>query len=144
MKVYLDNCSLQRPLDDQMQLRVEQETGAIIEILRLCETGNLTLVSSDILQFEIDAISDLERRETALGILKVAQETVHTDSKIESRAQDFIKGGIKPFDALHLASAEAGQSDYFCTCDDNFLKKAKAVSDLQTKAVSPLELIMEI
>lgn len=43
-------------------------------------------------------------------------------------------------DALHLALAEAAGEDYFCTCDDKFLKKAKAMTDLKTKAVSPIEL----
>ena len=40
-----------------------------------------------------------------------------------------------------LASAEEAEADYFCTCDDKFLRKAKAISDLKVKAVSPLELI---
>jgi predicted nucleic acid-binding protein len=31
--------------------------------------------------------------------------------------------GIKPLDALHLASAESGKADYFCTCDDKIIKK---------------------
>ena len=52
--------------------------------------------------------------------------------------------GIKPLDALHLASAEEAQAVYFCTCDDKFLNRAKAVNDLKTKAVSPVELIEEI
>lgn len=144
MRIYLDNCSLQRPLDNQTQSRIEQETKAVIEILTLCETGSLTIISSDVLQLEIDAISDLERRETALGILRIAEENVQTDSEIENRAQNLVKTGIKPLDALHLASAEAGKADYFCTCDDKLLKKAKAKSDLKLKAISPLELIKEI
>lgn len=144
MRIYLDNCSLQRPLDDQAQPRIEQETEAVIEILLLCETGNLTLISSEVLQTEIDAIFDLERRETSLEILRIAQENVLTDSKIKRRTQEFVEFGIKPLDALHLASAEAGQADYFCTCDDKLLKKAKSQNDLKIKAVSPLELIREI
>jgi predicted nucleic acid-binding protein len=47
-------------------------------------------------------------------------------------------------DALHLASAEKGKADYFCTCDDKFLKKAKKISDLVIKVISPIELIEEI
>lgn len=46
-------------------------------------------------------------------------------------------------DALHLASAEAAEADFFCTCDDRFLKRAKEVGP-STKVVSPLELIAEI
>jgi predicted nucleic acid-binding protein len=43
-----------------------------------------------------------------------------------------------------LASAEEAKVDYFCTCDDKFLKRAKAVQTLKTKVVSPIELIEEI
>ncbi len=144
MKIYLDNCSLQRPLDDQTQVRIVAETAAIIIILSLCENGFLTLVSSDVLETEANEISDAERRKNSLGILRTAREKITTDAQIEQRAEMFEKSGIKSFDALHLASAEAAQVKYFCTCDDKFLKKAKAQSDLQIKAVSPIELLEEI
>ncbi|UCE06159.1 MAG: PIN domain-containing protein [bacterium] len=45
--------------------------------------------------------------------------------EIENRANEFVNIGINPLDALHLASAEYIQVDYFCTCDDKFFKKAK-------------------
>jgi len=45
---------------------------------------------------------------------------------------------------LHLASAEAGEVDFFCTCDDAFIKKAKREVRGKTKVVSPLELAEEI
>lgn len=51
---------------------------------------------------------------------------------------------MKPLDALHLASAVIAKADYFCTCDDRFLKRAKEVDTGQTKVVSPLELITEV
>ncbi len=44
-------------------------------------------------------------------------------------------------DSLHLAVAEKANVDYFCTCDDKFLRRAKAIPDLRTVVVSPLELI---
>jgi len=36
------------------------------------------------------------------------------------------------------------KADYFCTCDDKFLKKAKSIKVLKTTAVSPIQLIDEI
>lgn len=144
MRIYFDNCSLQRPLDDQTKPRIESETEAIIAILSFCETGILTLVSSEILLTEINENSDFERKETTLGILSIARENVVADAVIEKRAQEFEKFGIKPMDSLHLASAEAGQAEYFCTCDDKLLKKAKAQSNLRVKVISPIELFEEI
>jgi predicted nucleic acid-binding protein len=63
---------------------------------------------------------------------------------IEHRSRDFTKFGVKPIDALHLAAAEALKADYFCTCDDNFLKKAQTIGNLGVKAVSILELLQEL
>ena len=34
-------------------------------------------------------------------------------------------------------------ADYFCTCDDRFLKRAKSADTLQTKVVSPIDLVGE-
>lgn len=144
MKIYFDNCSLQRPLDDQTQPRIERETNAIIAILAACETGDLMLVSSEILLAEIVRTFDLERREMVLGILDIAAETIVVNRKIEERAREIEKFGIKAMDALHLASAETGHADYFCTCDDKLLKRARANHHLKIKAVSPIELFEEI
>lgn len=72
MKIYLDNCSLQRPLDDQTQTRVQMETYAISQILDLCESRGLTLVSSAILLFEISKIGDAERRQATEETLQIA------------------------------------------------------------------------
>jgi predicted nucleic acid-binding protein len=46
-------------------------------------------------------------------------------SQIEKRAREFVALGIHFLDAVHLASAENARVDYFCTCDDALLKKAK-------------------
>ncbi len=47
-------------------------------------------------------------------------------------------------DALHLASAIMTEADYFCTCDDRLLRKAKSFDTISTSVVSPTELIMEL
>ncbi len=63
---------------------------------------------------------------------------------VKKRAIQFLQYGVKPLDALHLALAEAGQVDYFCTCDDKLRRQARRVEDLMIKVVSPIELIEEI
>jgi hypothetical protein len=40
------------------------------------------------------------------------------NDQIQSRAATLAQAGVKPLDALHLASAEADRADYFLTCDD--------------------------
>ncbi|MEK7249996.1 MAG: hypothetical protein AAB209_06175 [Bacteroidota bacterium] len=47
MKVYLDNCSLQRPLDSKTQTRIRLEAEAVLVIIALCDEGRIELISSD-------------------------------------------------------------------------------------------------
>lgn len=61
MRVYLDACSLQRPLDDRSQPRVNLEAEAVLTLLRLVEDGQLELVSSEVLEFEVDRTPDAQR-----------------------------------------------------------------------------------
>src|SRR5437773_2226990 len=128
MKVYFDMCSLQRPLDDKAQLRVLVEAQAILGVLALCEPGKADLIASDALVFESDANPDTVRRDFAVQALAKASQFVKTDDELKARAQTFIAAGIKPLDALHLASAIAAQANFFCTCDDRFLKKARSLN----------------
>ena len=116
----------------------------MLVILSLCESDHLKLISSDALLFEIGRIPDQDRKEDALAILKLAKETVELSQEIETLARSFESSGLKPLDALHLAFASVSKVDYFCTCDDKFLKKAKGFNELNTKVVSPTELVMEL
>jgi predicted nucleic acid-binding protein len=144
MKVYLDMCSIQRPLDTKTQPRIAVEAEAILGLLTLCEAGQVELMTSDTLVFELERNPHPVRKEYALKVLTMATVFIHTDDAIQERARAFQAAGIKPVDALHLASAVGAKAEYFCTCDDRFLKRAKAVDTGQTKVVSPLELIMEV
>lgn len=57
-----------------------------------------------------------------------------------SRIRAYQDAGIKPFDALHLASAVAMNADYFCTTDDQLLRKARRANTGATRVVTPTEL----
>ena len=144
MKIYLDMCSLQRPLDTKTQVRVAMEAEAILSILALCAAGHATLLASDALVFETAQNPHPIRKQYAFGVLAMATEFVLTDSHIEARARAFHAAGIKPLDALHLASAVAAQAEYLCTCDDRFLRRAQAIDTHPTQVLSPLALVAEI
>jgi predicted nucleic acid-binding protein len=63
---------------------------------------------------------------------------------VQQRAREYQARGINPLDALHLASAVEVGADYFCTCDDKFLRRAKAADTKAVQVVSLLELVEEI
>ncbi|MGI9036446.1 MAG: type II toxin-antitoxin system VapC family toxin [Pyrinomonadaceae bacterium] len=144
MKIYFDNCSLQRPLDDQSQPRIFLESKAVSEIFSMCESDKLNFVSSEILEIELNKTPNPKRRKLARKILALAVDKILTNRSIVNRAAELEKRGFAAFDALHIASAEAAQADYFCTCDDKFLKRAKAQPDLKIRVSNPLELAQEI
>ena len=144
MKVYLDTCTLHRPLDGKSQPRIALEAEAVLAILGLCEQGTVSLVSSDVLVFEVDRNPHPQRKAYVSEVMARASTVIRLDDRVERRAKELEGRGLKALDALHLAAAEAEQVDYFCTCDDRFLKRAKAQPDVTTKVVSPLELAQEI
>ena len=144
MKLYLDNCSIQRPLDDKSQLRIAVESEIILNILSLIEAEKIVLVTSEILHYEANKINNIFRKEFTLRVLRKSSEYAELDDNIENRSNVFINAGIKPIDALHLASAEKMEADFFCTCDDKFLKKTLEINDLKIKTVSIFELLKEI
>ena len=144
MKIYLDMCSVQRPLDTKTHVRVVMEAEAILNILALCASGYVTLLASDALVFETAQNPHPIRKQYAFGVLAMAIQLDLTDSHIEARARAFHAAGNKPLDALHLASAVAAQAAYLCTCDDRFLRRAQALDTHPTQVVSPLALVAEI
>lgn len=144
MKVYLDNCCLQRPLDDKSQLRIQLEAEAMLAILGMCERELVHLVSSEVLELELEQNPDPQRKTFVEEIIGQAADFVEVDNKIAQRAKALEQAGFKGMDALHLACAEAARVDYFCSCDDRLLRKAKGTLTLQVRVVSPLELAEEI
>jgi len=143
VRVYLDVCAIQRPLDTPNQIRIVLEAEAVLGIIALCEAERLEIVSSDALIYETEQNPLPVRREHARAVLQKARETIKLSEEIKARATQLVKSGFKSLDALHLALAEAGRVGYFCTCDDRLLRRAQRV-DLRIKVVSPLALVQEI
>lgn len=116
----------------------------MLGLLAQIRAGAVELVSSTVLELETQRNPLAIRREHGEQVLAEATSIVTIDKSIEQRALHFVQVRITILDALHLAAAEAGGADYFCTCDDRFLRRAKTLADVQTKVVSPIELIEEL
>ena len=144
VKVYIDMSALQRPLDAKSHPRIAVEAEAILGVIALCESGKLELVSSESLLFELSRNPNPIRKRYASEVLSHSTLFISVNDPVENRASDLNAKGVKPLDALHLACAEEAGVDYFCTCDDRLLKKARSMKDFKMKVVSPIELIQEI
>lgn len=143
MRIYLDNCCLNRPFDDQANPRIHLEAEAVKTILSLCEDGSWLLVSSDVLLFEINNAPEMQRSNLLQLMAQLANETIPLTEAIKQQATLYQAAGIQVFDAFHLASA-VGQVDIFLTTDDRFLKKAQQIPDLQVKVLNPLQWLEEV
>ena len=91
MKLYLDNCAIQRPLDDKAQIRIALESEAILGIISLVKDNEIELVLSDILEYEFWKTPNVERREYAYEFLKIASSHIKLSDAIENKALVFEK-----------------------------------------------------
>ena len=144
LAVYLDSCCFCRLLDDPSQYRVRLETEAVVTILECCDRGEMSLISSDALEFELQRISNVEGREQIFAFLGAAKIFVETNENIEDRAENFCKLDFTLYDALHLAFAEDSDATVFLTTDDRLLMKAISYADnIKVRVSNPVTWLME-
>jgi len=118
VKVYLDASVLKRPFDDQTQPRIALETHAVVTILAMVQSGEIAAIGSGVQRYENSRNPDPERRRYVEELFGLCEANQVMNDQIQARAAALAQAGVKPLDALHLASAEAARADYFLTCDD--------------------------
>lgn len=123
MRVYLDNCSFNRPFDDQTQIKIRLETEAKLYIQKEILNGRFELVWSYILDFENAENPYEQRRDSILDWKDIAVLDCEEDEEIISRAQELASMGLKAKDSLHIACAVKGKCQYFITTDNKILNK---------------------
>ena len=141
MRVYLDNCCYNRPFDEQIQLRIRLETVTKLAVQLLMATGAVEYAWSKALDYEISFNPFPKRRTSILWWRDGAAEYVDTTEEIIDRGEQIERLGIKPKDALHLASAEKANCDFFLTTDKGILKKVSSLGKM--KVVNPIQFISE-
>jgi predicted nucleic acid-binding protein len=144
LKIYIDTCCLQRPLDDQTQPRIRVETEAVFAILAAAQAGELHLLCSSALEYEINRIPDEQRRQEALSILSIASERLTISEATEELAHTLQQQGIGAMDAVHLALASTAEVDFFATCDAPLVRKAQRCDYLSCQCISLLDLLKEV
>ena len=74
---------------------------------------------------------------------ELTEEKIMLNDKIINRAFEIQNSGLKPFDSLHVASAEYSKADIFLTTDKNLLHAAERLKpDIIT--ANPLNWFMEV
>lgn len=144
MRVYLDICCIGRLLDDKTQPRVIAEAEAVLELVAAREAGRLEFASSTALEYETRRDPDPIRRRATLDILGKAAVVGRISAAVVGRAHILQGGGIKALDAYHLSFAAEVGADFFCSCDDRLIRRARVIHPPPPEIVTPLELIREL
>lgn len=137
--IYLDICCFNRPFDDQGQLLVRLQTEAKLDIQQSVREGTLALVWSAVLDLENTANADIERSKAIEGWKPLAVIDMDMTPQIESLAEEFARMGVKPMDALHVASAIAAGASCLLTTDKQLLKKMSV--EPRVRVIDPVDFI---
>lgn len=141
MRIYLDNCCLNRPFDAQDSLTVRMETEAKLQVQSMVKSGVLTLGWSYVLDFENAANPYEERRTEIQRWGEIADQCVEETPEIINAMRDAVVKGLKPLDALHLACAMAMPCEVFLTVDKGLLRKGSLFEGI--RVLNPINFVME-
>lgn len=129
-----------RPFDDQSQVRIKLETIAIYGILKMIKEKKYSLLWSFMLEFENNLNPYPEIQMEIEMTSKIASKYIKIGEDILVVAKNFESNGVKPRDAIHLACALKEEADYFLTCDDRLIKKAR-ISNNIILIMNPIDFI---
>lgn len=142
MRIYLDVSCLNRPFDDQRQLRVRQESAAVLRIIDVIDEGRWEQVSSRMAEIECQAMPDPARRRRVMSLLP--QGIMDLSPAVFQRARELVELGWAAADGVHVAAAETLAADVFLTCDDRLLKRCtRLAAVLHTRVANPLTWLEE-
>lgn len=130
--IYLDMCCFNRPYDDQTQTRIKLETAAKLELQEHIKAGDCRLLWSAVLDYECSRNPYPEHQLAIFKWRELACQVIEANQAIQQKANEMVTHGIRSYDALHAASAMAGQADMFVTTDDRLLSKLRKHSTLLT------------
>jgi predicted nucleic acid-binding protein len=144
MRVYLDLCCLKRPFDDQSQPRIHLESEAVLALVG-APAEKVECLRGAALDLENDQNPLAQRAAKVRLWLEALPLRDVPPAPLADRTKELIALGLKNFDALHVASAEALGADALSTCDDRFLAAARRhASLLKVRVVNPVDLAREI
>jgi predicted nucleic acid-binding protein len=122
-RIYLDNCSFNRPYDDQTILRNYLEAEAKTYIQLQIINKNLELAWSYMMDYEI-SFNPYENRKNQIQKWKrVAKVSIQYSEKNVLLAKEIREQKIKIKDSIHIACAIEAECKYFITTDDKLLHK---------------------
>ena len=140
MRIYLDNCTFNRPFDNQNQLKIKLETEAKLFIQQSILSGKHELVWSYILEYENSQNKFDDKRNAIYDWKGIAKIHCTENDKIIAYAENLKKLNIRTKDALHIACSVYTNCDYLITTD----KQLFHIKLNDIKIINPLTFINEL
>lgn len=145
MLVYADTNIYCRPFDDLSQLKTSLETENIFVLFDLISINKISLITSDILNFELNRTDILKQirikpfLDLSIKHINQTEFLKKLASKIKNQCQ------INPRDSIHVASAIFGKAEFFLTCDNGILKKSSCLNkNFNLNVINPIQFIGQI
>lgn len=128
-----------RPFDNQSYIRIRLETEAKLHIQEKIKNKEFELAWSYILDFENSQNPFDERRSVIQNWKHIASKDVEENEILLKKAHEMAALGVKPKDALHIASAIVGEAVYFLTTDDRLQRKLADFDEI--RVLNPIDFI---
>jgi predicted nucleic acid-binding protein len=122
-----------------------------MEIADIASRGEITIVSSDYVKFEIEEIFDPLKRKDIKGFERTLSSANVTSSRQLTALARMFSGrcNLNSLDALHISAACVENADFLLTCDDEILHKRACIKKLaaekgyRLKVRNPINYIRE-
>jgi predicted nucleic acid-binding protein len=140
MRIYLDNCSFNRPFDEQDQFKIRLETEAKQFIQMQIISGTYELVWSYVLEMENNQNPFEDKRNAILDWKEIAKVHCEENELILLKAKELRNSGLKVMDSLHISCAIYSKCDFFITTDKQLCNKENS----EIRIVNPVTFVDEM
>ncbi len=144
VSIYPDYNCFQRSFDDPYQIKIQMEALACEEIFARVERNEIRLVWSFMHEDENMLCPFMERKLEVYRLSILCEIKVRPSKEIYNLAKDFQqKAKLSSKDAIHLACAYHTKCNFFLTCDEELIKRAKRLN-LDIRVMNPVDYIREV
>ena len=122
-----------------------------MEIADKAFRGEVEIVSSDYVKFEVEQILDPSKRKDVRGFERTLSSiNVQSSRSLIALAREFsARCNVNALDALHISAACLGEAGFFITCDDDIVDKRACIEKLaaereyRLKVRNPIDYVWE-
>ena len=144
-RIYLDNCCLNRPYDDQTHETIRLETGAKLYVQNEIRRGEIELAWSFMIDFENSENPNVDEKEMIAEWKHLAKIHVAAADSILRKGRELESTfGIRAKDALHVACAMDGRCGHFLTTDKQLLRKFAGNQLYGLRILNPIQFIYQM